>query len=190
MEKESYYIGYIFKNNQINNLKNIQNILNNKKYNLKNIINSNKFHTPFIYLGDFNEFIANDFINYLNNLFMVIIQENNNLKCNFTKLDVVNIDNTNGVIMNYNNDILKNKIIPFIKKYGTDNIIDTNYKDNILLYIPIIKFDTNNFENNKNKLLNSIYIPNNNEFIIKSIDIYKKNKNNDIILISSYPFEI
>jgi len=188
LNKDSYYIGYILKDN-VNSLNTIQNILDSPKFELDNIKKIEKLHTPLIYLGNMNESLAEQFINYLNNLFMSIIQENDNLKSFYTKLDVIKINKTCAVIMNYENELLKNKIVPFLKKFGTDHIIDSNYLDPILLYIPLVNFTCNNFEETKESILNSIYTPNNNEFLIKSIDIYKKNEYNDLTLISSYPFD-
>lgn len=186
----SYYIGYVFKNNTINSLNTIQNILNNDndKFEIFNVKMSEKLHCPLIYLGDITDTLANHFISYLNNLLMVIIEENNDLNCELTNFEVISLNNQNGVIINYKNDLLTQKIIPFLKKFGTDHIIETNYLDQNSLFIPLIEFDTHNLQSSKNNILSNIYSPNNKLFTIQSIDIYKKNENNELNIISSYPF--
>lgn len=186
----SYYLGYVFKNDTINSLNTIQNILNNdnEKFGIFNVKMSEQLHCPLIYLGNLTDSLVNNFSNYLNNLLMVIIEENNDLNCYLTNIDVISLNEKNGVIINYKNDLLTQKIIPFLKKFGTDNIIETNYLDEVSLYIPLIDFDTHNFELSKNNILTNIYNPTNKLFNIQSIDIYKKNDNDELTLISSYPF--
>ena len=188
MENSSYYIGYIFnENNNINSLKTIQNILSSSKFDLQNYEKNDELHSPLIYLGNMNDKLANQFINYLNNLFMAVIQKNKILKCNYTNLDVVKVNDKCGLIINYENEILRKKIIPFLKKFGTDHILDTNYQDPLLLYIPLINFTCNNYDETKKLILENVYSPINNNFLINSINIYKKNDHNELTLISSYP---
>jgi hypothetical protein len=186
----SYYLGYVFKNNTINALNSIQKILNNEneKFEIFNVKMYEKTHCPLIYLGNINDSLVNHFTNYLNNLLLVIVKENKDLNCELTNIDVIHLNNQNGVIINYKNDLLSHKIIPFLKKFGTDHIIETNYLDQTPLYIPLIDFNTNNFEVSKNIILSNIYSPTNKLFDIHSIDIYKKNENNEITIVSSFPF--
>ena len=76
MDNNSYYIGYIFNdNNNLNSLKTIQNILSNPKFELDNFESIDELHSPLIYLGNMEDSLAHEFINYLNNLFMAIIQK-------------------------------------------------------------------------------------------------------------------
>jgi hypothetical protein len=72
----SYYLGYVFKNNTINSLNTIQNILNNdnEKFEIFNVKMNEQLHCPLIYLGDITDSLVNNFTNYLNNLLMVVIQ--------------------------------------------------------------------------------------------------------------------
>ena len=189
MNNNSYYIGYMFNdNNNTKSLKKIQNILSNPKFQLDNFENIDQLHSPLIYLGNMEDTIAHEFINYLNNLFMAVIQKNNQLKCDFTNLDIVKIDENCGLILNYENELLKNKIVPFLKKFGIDPILNTNYLDPVILYVPLVNFTCNNYEETKQLILDSVYSPKNAEFIIDSLNIYKKNNHNELTLVSSYPF--
>ena len=189
MDNNSYYIGYIFnENNNTNSLKTIQNILSDSKFQLENFESVDQIHSPLIYLGNLNNELIHDFVNYLNNLLMTVINKNNELKCNYTDLDVIKINQSCGLILNYENDLLKNKIIPFLKKYGIDPILNTNYLDPVLLYIPLVNFTCNNFNETKELILNNVYAPKNKEFVIDSINIYQKNNHNELKLVSSYPF--
>ena len=53
MDSNSYYIGYIFnENNNINSLETIQNILSDSKFELENFKSVEQIHSPLIYLGN------------------------------------------------------------------------------------------------------------------------------------------
>jgi len=184
----TYYIGYIFKDESINSLKTIQSLLQNPSYNLHNINVNKKLYTNFIKLGKITDKLATEFINYLNTIFLAIHQENKVLNCEFTSFELLEKDGNCVFEINYKNNILENKIVPFIKKFGTDHIIETYYKDPVHLNIELMTFNTDNFSQTKSDILNKIYLPRNREFPMKSIDIYKISENDELTLITSYPF--
>ena len=178
-ETNSYFIGYIFKD-EMKPLSAMQHKIS-QDVNVAKVL---PLHSPFIYLGKLKEELANQFLQYLNPLFLAIVENNGPLHSTLKSFKFIKMNHKYYFVICYENKHLENHIIPFLKKYGTDHIIETHYLDKNHLYIPLTMSNDMNED-----IKDIVHIPYNPNFEIDSIDVYKINKYNEISVVTTYPLE-
>ena len=186
-----YFIGTIINNSElISKLNILQNVLKNKRFYISKSKYFKNFYSGFIYLGYIKEEIALKLKNYLNPLLISIVDNIEILDCEFNSINYN--EDTKSINLYYNCYLISDVIIPFLFKYGINNLLNTKINKNIntKLFISLIKIDEFNNENKFIENLKTLYLPKNKNFIIQSIDIFSGLQIEDNIkLISSYPIK-
>lgn len=160
-DKNHYFIGNIFKDeNQIKLLRNIQKKLK-KKYYLKNIHYNNKLFTNLIYLGYLDKFTAELYMEDIIKYLLKAIEDNFSvLKCNYSGYSLKFDKTFYKISLKFNDEenLLEKIIVPYLHKNAILPVY-TSKKDILKPMIDLIYFkESRSLVDGKMKI--NIQVPN------------------------------